>query len=290
MIMPGSESVMTNSRSVVKQGWLQRIMRRWPLLVGGMMIALGGALWSYEHEVPMYTATTTIVVVPLPQWDETFLGTDLVRDSGDATRTATTLAAELKSRRYANVAARELGGDWTAEKVTEAVTVTTSGETNIIEVVAKAADPDTARRVASGFVDAVTTARWETISSQLESRITALSRGSLASLGDQQGTNSAASVEIARLRTLGFVRDSHIDPTLRVDSSSLPVPDPQMSLPITVIIAALGGLFVGALASAAVDFLRRQRNPLAHESGNGQRPNRSAGSGSVNGRSPVDVK
>ena len=238
---------------------LRNILRWWPLLLATMVIAIGAAGWAHQRQVPSYTSTARMVVIPLPQWDETFLGTDLVRDSGDATRTAPTLATELKSGHYQEAAARFLGGDWTRQSVGDAVRIAATGETNIVEIVARASDPDTASRLASGFVDAAMADRWQTISTQLDSRIAALREGGLAAAGDQQGDNPAAAELAGRLRTLSIVRASGADPTLRIGPASPAMPESQMSLPVTMALAALGGLFVGLLAATGIEVLRRSR-------------------------------
>jgi hypothetical protein len=119
---------VTNQTSV----GIRDIVRRWPLVIVLMLIALGAAFWSDSRQVPSYTATTRLVVVPLAQWDETFLGTSLLRDAGDASRTATTVAAELNSVRAATVAADYLGGDWTPDSVAAAVKVSVFEQTKVL--------------------------------------------------------------------------------------------------------------------------------------------------------------
>lgn len=236
------------------------ILRWWPLLLVTMGLALGAAGWAHQHTVPTYVATTRIVVVPLPQWDETFLGTDLVRDSGDATRTAATTAAELQSDRYIRATADYLGGEWTAESVGAAITVLAPGETNTIEISARSSDPGRAEKLASGFASAIMADRWQGISAQLDARITALRNSSLIGGGDPQGTNPTASEQAAQLQTITIVRDSRIDPTLRVGSTSRAERASEMPLAVTLSMAALGGLFVGVLAAAAIEFVRRSKN------------------------------
>ena len=98
-------------------------MRRWPLVIIPALLAVGSSLWSASAQTPTYTATAKLVVIPLAQWDETFIGTSLVRDAGDAKRTAATLTALLDSRRAATVAADYLGANWTPEAVQAAIRV-----------------------------------------------------------------------------------------------------------------------------------------------------------------------
>lgn len=269
---------------------LRDIVRWWPLLLAAMGVALLSAVWAHAHTAPSYTATTKLMVVPLPQWDETFLGTDLVRDSGDATRTAPTLASQLKSEHFAEVAARELGGDWTAESVSSAVVIIPEGQTNVIEITAQASNPDAATRLASGYTNAAIADRWQTISAQVDTRIAAIAGNALTGAGDQGGANPAAVEQASRLRTLAVVRDTRADPTLRISATGPALRKAQMSIPVTVVLAVLGGLFVGGLAAAVLEYLRAGRNrPSMVANGSSPRVLRSAEGRPLIERKHVDV-
>lgn len=278
---------LSQSSTGMKSVGLSAVLRWWPLIMGAMVIALSAAWWAHEHEVTSYSSTTRLVVVPLPQWDETFLGTDLVRDSGDATRTTSTLAAGLKSDHYAEVTAGRLGGAWTAQSVAAAVKVSTPGELNIIEITAQSSDPNTAEQLASEFAIAVAADRWQSISAQLDAKIETLRSGVLILAGDQQGVNPGGAEQAVRLQTLTIVRDSGADPTLRIAPTDRAVRAAGMSLVLTVMLAVLGGAFVGALSGVALEVLRRgihrPNAPAVHPASQfvGRSPN---------GSSHVDVK
>jgi uncharacterized protein involved in exopolysaccharide biosynthesis len=257
------------------------------LVLTTTLIALGTAVWSYTHSTPSYTAITRIIVVPLPQWDETFLGTDLIRDSGDATRTAATVAADLGSDHYARVTAQYLGGDWTADSVRTGLTVKAPGETNVVEITARSSDPGRAQKLASGFVMATAADRWQAIAAQLDSRIAALKADTLTAAGDQQGTNPSATEQLARLQTLTIVRASGSDPTLQTGATDPSVQTAQLPFAVTLVLAALGGLFVGVLAAASMELLQRRKGrttPLAGTAASG------SAAYSSNGTNHVDAK
>lgn len=274
--MPTPRHEVSPALSRTKLVRLRDIARWWPLLLATTVIAMTGTWWAHHNAIPSYTSTTRVVVVPLPQWDETFLGTDLVRDSGDATRTALTFATELESNHYAVVTAGYLGGDWTPESVAAAISIAPASETNIVEIVAQSPDADVAKRLASGFATAMMTDRWQVISTELESRIAALRAGALTGAGDQQGNNPAGAEQVARLQTLQIVLDDRADPTLRVGSAGPPVRDSQMSLVLALLLAAAGGAFIGALAAASIEFLRRGKNPPVPETALAVKPYRGA--------------
>lgn len=266
---------------------LGAVLRWWPLVLGAMVIALSAAWWSHAHRVASYSSTTRLMVVPLPQWDETFLGTELVRDSGDATRTTPTLVAELKSDHYAAVAADRLGGNWTASSVAAAVSVSTAGEINIIDITARSADAFMANRLATEFAAAVTADRWQTISAQLDAKIATLRSGSLVLAGDLQGANPSAVEQVARLQAMTIVRDSGVDPTLRISSTDRAVRAPEMSLVVTLILAAVGGAFVGALCAVTLEVLLRSTSRSATPAGH---PRSQPFAHPLNGSSHADVK
>jgi hypothetical protein len=239
---------------------IREVVRLWPLIVVTALIAVGSTAWSQSRQTPSYTATTRLVVVPVPQWDKTFLGTSLVRDTGDAAQTAATTAAELDSGRAATVVADYLGSGWTPQSVKSAVHVSTFEETNVIEVTAESGDPRSAVELADGFAKATLADRWKTISAELDSRIAAFIDGSAA--GPLAGTGTedarrAADQALARLQTLKMIRNGGGDPTIRIDSASRAEKIQQLPAWVIFGLATAGGIFVGLLAAVGTAMLRR---------------------------------
>jgi capsular polysaccharide biosynthesis protein len=237
---------------------LREILRWWPLVLVVTLCAAGGAIWSQSRQTPSYTATTTLSVVPLAQWEETFLGTSLVRDSGDATRTAATAAAELNTRRAATVAADYLGNGWTPDSVAAAVKVSPADSTNIIEVVAQSNDADEVVKLAEGFAEANLADRWRKIAAELDARI-ALINGA----GVVAGPN--ADQVLARLQTLKMVRATGSDPTVTIDSTTLAVLEKRMPAWAFVALATAGGLCIGLLAAICMARLPRRIDQSSRE-------------------------
>lgn len=219
----------------------RRSMRWLPLVLVPAIIAVAAALWSTSRQPPSYTAVTRIMVVPLVQWDETFLGTSMIRDGGDAKTTATTTAGLLDSRRSATIAATSMGNGWTPEVVDRMVRVSSQPDTNIVEVAAQSTDPVEAQKVAEDFTRAVLADRWRTISAELDARIAAIS----ATTSPDPNAGEAST----RLQTLTLVRQAGADPTLRIDSTGSAVEDARMPVALVAAIAALGGAALGVLAA-----------------------------------------
>ena len=125
------------------------------LLVAAVFLAtlLATVAWLSQRS-PVYKATAQLVINPLPQGDETFLGLPVIVDSGDPTRTMQTAAALLESPAAARATALRLGGDWTAQRVLDHVDLEPAGESNILAVTAKAGTGKEAAQVANVFAAA----------------------------------------------------------------------------------------------------------------------------------------
>jgi capsular polysaccharide biosynthesis protein len=228
---------------------LRAVARWWPVVLLPAVIAVAAAVWSVNHQMPTYAASTRLVVIPLAQWDETFLGTSLIRDAGDPKTTATTVAALLDTPRVAASAAAAVGGDATPESVGAAVDVVVVPDSNVVEVRAVSPDPGQAERVSRAFATAAVADRWRTISAELDGRIGALA----ATTASDPNTGEAS----ARLQTLTVIRQTGLDPTLRMDDTGTATADERLPVAMVVGFAALGGLLVGVLCAFGMARLRR---------------------------------
>jgi capsular polysaccharide biosynthesis protein len=229
----------------VTLGRIREAIRWWPLILLPALIAVAGAVWSETQQHSTYSATSKLEVVPLAQWDETFLGTSLVRDAGDAKRTATTVAAVVDSRAAANTTAQYLGNAWTPEAIAAAIKVSADQNANIVDIVATTAEPETAVRVAQEFAKAILDERWKTIAAELDARI-----------AEELPQTSATDTIVARRQAIVDVRRGGIDPTLRMTSTSPAVENGRQPVVLAVGLAATGGLFLGLLAAFGMVELR----------------------------------
>lgn len=220
-----------------------RAIRARSLIVALTTIAaLGVAAALLATREPTYTSTAELLVTPLPQDDRAFLGTTLLRDSGDPTRTVQTAAALVDSPLAARRAARRLGGGIDAQTVQANINVQPLGESNILSVTASSTTADGAARLANEFAQSALAVRGEEIRSQIDAVMQTV--GSDPTPTDQ-----------TRLAELRAVRDRG-DPTLLL---SQPAQAPQSSKGapawLVLALAAIAGFTLGSIA--ALLMLRR---------------------------------
>lgn len=235
----------------------REVLRWWPLVLVVALLAVGAAFFSVGKQQPEYTAVTRLVVVPLVQWDETFLGTSLIRDGGDAHSTAATTAALLDTRAVAQATAEKLGGSWTSDSVDKAVTVAVAPDTNVIEISGQASTPQVAEQVSKAFAETALDRRWQQIAKELDARIAAVTATTAA--------DPNAGEASTRLQTLNLIRAGGADPTLRIESSTPGVEDRRLPFAAVLGVAGAGGAFVGLVVAYLIARVRRRpATPAEH--------------------------
>jgi Mrp family chromosome partitioning ATPase/capsular polysaccharide biosynthesis protein len=230
--------------------YLRAIQTRAPFVAVVTLVAILGAIVFLVASTPTYEATARLLVNPLPQDDRNFLGVNLLRDSGDPTRTVQTAAAVVESRPAADLAARRLGAGWTGDTVLEAITVRPQGESAVLAVTAEADDQPLAARLANEFVRAVLDVRRQT----LRGEVTEL----LRQLRPRDRAERASPDLAERLNQLEAVRDG-TDPTLSLAERATP-PDSRSGPPpwLVIALALIAGLAVGAAGAVAMEALDRR--------------------------------
>jgi hypothetical protein len=177
----------------------------------------------------------------------------MLRDSGDASITAKTIARNLDTYHAAAVAADYLGGSWTADAVDAGVKVSAVENSNLINIEAKGPDADKAVKLAEEFARATLADRWRTISRELDARISAMEPLAAAR---PDGSDAAA-----RLDTLRLMRQGGMDPTMRINSTSPVVREDPLPVGVAIGVATVGGLFIGLLVEFAI--IRMRSRPHA---------------------------
>ncbi len=232
-----------------------RAIRAHRLLVIAVMLAAVGAAIAWTAVRPAsYQATANILLTPLAQEDTQFQGLNAVREAGDPTRTAQTAATLIKSTAAADRTARELGGDWTAEKVLDAISVTPEGESNILAVTGTADDATEAQQLANTFARESLAARRDIIARQATAEVERL-RASQSDLGE--GTEAAATVT-ERINALEKVRVDG-DPTLTLSQAATKPESPSgPPMAVIVLLAALAGFTLGSGGALLLELTERR--------------------------------
>lgn len=219
------------------------------------LAAVAGAVAWTQLRSPVYEATAEILISPLPQGETTFLGLQLLTDTGDPARTVQTAATILKSREAADRVAEELGRDWTPDRVLENVEVEAKGESNVLGVTARAGDPTQAARIANDFSRAVVDVRADQIQAQID-RLIAPIRARLDAIRDQSAGPTASDLG-ARLNELQALRGGN-DPTVAFSQpAGVPVAAVGASAPVVLVLSLLAGLGLGSAVAVLLELLRR---------------------------------
>jgi succinoglycan biosynthesis transport protein ExoP len=241
------------------------VARRWWLVVlAAVIAAAAAAAWTQARD-DEYSTAAEILVTPIGIDDQTFLGVQALRQTGDAARTVQTAVGLIDSVPAARRTADALGHGWSERRVRDHTDVQVRGASNLVAVTARAADPDEAAELATTFAQTALTIRREQLAEafqetigQVESELDGLPR-------DRQRSGYADQLRL-RLNTLQVAQRVG-DPTL---SLAQPAPVPTGATGVSdwllIVAALLAGAVVGlllAVALAALDRRIRDESDLA---------------------------
>ncbi len=204
------------------------------------------AFWA-ATSTKEYSASAEILVTPLPQDNQSFLGFDLLRDSGDPTRTVQTAAALIETREAAIEAAKTLSDGRTDQQLLNSVSVQPEGESNVLDVTATADSPAAAARTANAFAVAALAIRRKALEKQVVTEIDRLESGGAVSPETER--------RISALNTL----HEHGDPTLALAQRATPSNSPVgASAALVIALAVLAGLALGTGAAVVLELTARK--------------------------------
>jgi Mrp family chromosome partitioning ATPase/capsular polysaccharide biosynthesis protein len=228
-----------------------RAVRAHRLLVAAVVVAtlLGGMAWM-EVRAPRYTATAQLLMNPVSADDPTLTGLPVIRDANDPTRTAQTAAILVRSPGAARLAAERLG-DWTPEQVFDAVDVQPEGQTNILDVSARASSAGAAAAVANAFATAALDERDTAARREAQPLLDRLTRARATRTPDAELDRQIAILEEVRGRG---------DPTLQLAGRAAPAGSQEgASTSMIVVLALLAGLILGSGAAVLLELLGPRR-------------------------------
>src|SRR5262249_50811201 len=127
-----------------------------PWLLVPLLCALGvGIAISYSLSVQIrYRATATVLASPVAADDPTFLGIDVLKDSGGRQQAAATAATLVTTPEVADAVLVRLGLERSRSSLLGSISARPVGRSSAVAVTATDADPARAAQLANAFVDA----------------------------------------------------------------------------------------------------------------------------------------
>ena len=232
-----------------------RAVRSHKLVVAlATLAALAGALAWTTLRTPDYDASAEILVTPVPQEDQIYVGLPLLRDSGEPTRTIQTAATLFESASAERETALRL--DLTRTQVGDAISVNAKGESNILEIKARATTAEAAAELANTYAESSLDIRSELIAERVQRTLEQL-REREASLGE--GATSEVAVELQRrISALEALEDGD-DPTMNVAEAATEPREPVGLPPFIVLpLVVIAGLVFGTALALALSLSERR--------------------------------
>ncbi|MCW2706454.1 MAG: lipopolysaccharide biosynthesis protein [Frankiales bacterium] len=224
--------------------------------------AVAGGGSSLALRDPVYEATAQVSVTPMTA-DQAPPGIPVLRDLGDPIRTIETAAQLLHNRQAALLTAQRLGSSLSGDQVFDAVSVAPLGQTNVLDIVGRAATARDALALANTYAHAALDLRSQAV--------TVASGAALAVAGQQltqNPTGSSAEAAKARVSNLQWLQ-ANGDPSAAEAQDALP-PGKPSGLPPTLLLALSAA--AGALAAAAVAVVATSRPPAEVSTGEQDEP------------------
>jgi hypothetical protein len=231
------------------------------LAAAGAAAAAGYALTAPEH----YRATAQLLVAPVPPSDPTFVGIDVLRDTGGKRTAAASAAALVRSPQIVDAVRAQLALRRSRGSLLHALDAHVVDGSDVVDVTVEDTSRSGAARLANTFANALVNQRSATFQSQLVEAI----RRDEGLVANRSG-GALVKTRLATLRAL----QARPDPTLRVASQAVePTSAASPDLPRLVGIGAALGAGAGLLAVLALWLRRRdtraaaQYDPAVSEAG-----------------------
>ena len=222
------------------------------LVLAVIALAVVASLLGLAIRSPTYRASAQLLVTPLPRNEDVLEGLPELRATGDPAQAVSTVARLVKSTDTAALAARRLGGGWTAPRVLKRVSTTPRGESNVLEVQAKADGGREAARIANTFARSAVDLRDRRLR-QLAGAALARANAQRAALTDP--TTPDAQTLDERIAALQRIQ-ANGDPTVGLLQVA-GVPRRREGLPpwAILLLSALAGGVLGVAAAGLLDLV-----------------------------------
>src|SRR5947209_14189776 len=223
------------------QRYWNAVRSRWWLVIVTAALAGGVAMLYVAHATKLYTAEADLLVSPVRSSDTALLGLGLINSSVDPTRAAQTVSSLVRSYDVAGEAQRTLRTAHGPRSLLSEVTVSPSGQSNVVAVKATTPDPTFSRRLADAFAQAAITLRTEHIHAVVKQLLPSLIAGSRGLAPD-----NPLVTEVAQLQELLVAPD----PTLQLISHAQQPTSPSSPRPLlSLVVALIGGAVLGVVGA-----------------------------------------
>jgi Mrp family chromosome partitioning ATPase len=226
--------------------YLRALRTYWPVVIGITIAAISASVAMVALRSPEYEATARMLITPLPQEDRTFLGVQLLRDSGDPTRTVQTAATLVKTAEAAELTSRKVGQS--GGSVLSSISVKPEGQTNILDITATAGTAKGAATLANEFSKAALQVRRQSLQRQVAAIIDKIKAQPVAPTGE----------DASRLSQLQSIRDGD-DPTLTISQLAAPPSAASGTAAwLVVALSVIAGFTLGSGAALLLGLLDRR--------------------------------
>lgn len=217
-----------------------------PVIVGlVMLVTLAGSVAWLTRRATTYQATADILFTALSSGNGSANGLPLLRESADPTREAQTAATLLDSPQAAVIAARRAGNGLTPAAIRRAISVEPQGQSDIIDITAKAKSAKLAQDIANAYAYGSLRARSELLRSQT------------AGLAPTTKLPASATSTTAQEREALLASLAHgVDPNFSLSqAATLPISPVGTSKALVLVLALVAGFALGSGAAIATELL-----------------------------------
>jgi len=230
-------------------GFVDALRNHWVAIAGLVAIAAVAALAYSLTSTKKFDAEAIMLVAPVEDADDAFIGIDVFRDSSGGTGTSVyTLGRQLLSPQIVDTAKAQLGQSrQTRRDFLKSVTIKPTQQSASVSIVASDPSARRAARIANTIADVTLAVRGQTVQEQ----ITAASARLEARLPNATLTESR--LIQSRLAALSSLRGLG-DPTVRVQTRAVPPETSSGTSPVlAVIVAVLAALLLSVLFALALE-------------------------------------
>jgi capsular exopolysaccharide synthesis family protein len=232
--------------------YLDALRQHWRLIAVLVVIAVAVAGLYSVTAAKRYEASADLLVSPISADDDTFIGIDVLRQSGDPTRSVVTAARLVKTQDVAAGVKARLGLEHSNPLAR--VEVKPVGQANIVTIVGKGGTPEEASTIANAFADETIAKQKAKFQSELGTAVAGLRRRLDAIQRVRPDSIEALTLQ-ERLAVLNSLLGSE-DPTLSILNRATPPSTPAWPKPkLSIAVAMLTALLLGTGLAVSLELI-----------------------------------